>query len=63
MAQKYSIMQQGDTATSYLMEVAVDKREDIEELPTKWLTGSSCIVIEDSSVWMLGIDGEWHELP
>ncbi len=24
--------------------------------------GSSCIVLEDSSVWMLGNDNIWHEI-
>lgn len=59
----YTIIQQGDTVQSYIGEFACDKREYVAEIPVeKWAAGSSCFVIEDSSVWMLGVDKEWHEL-
>lgn len=58
----YSIIQQGDTVQTYVMEVVVDTRAEIDTLPTDWAAGSSCLVIEDSSVFMLGNDGHWHEL-
>lgn len=58
----YNIKQQGDTVQNGIMEAMVDTRADIETLPTKWLAGSTCLVIEDSSVWILGNDKVWHEL-
>lgn len=58
----YSIIQQGDTVESYVIECVCDTREDIATLPTAWKTGSSCIVIEDSSVFMLNNNKEWVEL-
>lgn len=58
----YSIIQQGDTVESYVIECVCDTREDIVTLPTTWKTGSSCMVIEDSSVFMLNSNKEWVEL-
>lgn len=47
---------------SGVVEVIADLRNDIVELPTHYGVGSTCFVIEDSSVWMLGNDAAWHEL-
>ena len=58
----YSIKQQGDTVQSYVIEAVADTRADIASLPTTWAVGSTCLVIEDSSVWILGNDLIWHEL-
>ena len=58
----YNIKQQGDTVQNGIMEAMADTRADIETLPTKWLAGSTCLVIEDSSVWILGNEKVWHEL-
>ena len=58
----YSIKQQGDTVQSYVIEAVTDTRADIASLPTTWAVGSTCLVIEDSSVWILGNDLIWHEL-
>ena len=58
----YSITKQGDSVQNYVLELAADTRADIELLPTDCQVGSTCIVIADSSVWMLGSDGNWHEL-
>jgi hypothetical protein len=60
----YQITQQGDTVESYLIECVCDKLSDIATLPKleKWPAGSACLVIENSSVWMLGLDGIWHEI-
>ena len=45
------------------VEAVADKREDMENAPKYLGPGSSCLVIEDSSVWMLGCeDHEWHEI-
>ena len=58
----YVITAEGDTITTYLKEIMADTRADIEKLPTSYLAGSSCLVIEDTSVWVLGTDQVWHEL-
>jgi len=58
----YSIIQQGDTVQNGIIEAVVDAAADIEELPTNWESGSSCLVIEDSSVYMLGVDKIWHPI-
>ena len=58
----YNIKQQGDTVQNGVIEAIADTRADLEALPTKWNAGSTCLVIEDSSVWILGNDKVWHEL-
>jgi len=58
----FKITQQGDTVESYMIECICDKLSDLETLPKDWPAGSSCLVIENSSVWMLGLDGLWHEI-
>jgi hypothetical protein len=58
----YNIKQQGDTVQNGIIEFVADTRADIDKIPTKWGMGSTCLVIEDSSVWILGSDKKWHEL-
>ena len=59
----YNIKQQGDTVQNGIMEYVADTRDDIKKIPTNMgLMGSTCLVIEDSSVWILGSDKKWHEL-
>lgn len=36
------------------VEIVADTREDVQDVPITYGMGSSIIVIEDSSVWMLG---------
>ena len=42
------------------IEAVADSVEDMATAPTHYGAGSNCLVIEDSSVWMLGNDKEWH---
>lgn len=59
----YSIKQQGDTVQNGIMEFVADTRSDIDIIPAdNWEMGSTCLVIEDSSVWILGSDKKWHEI-
>ena len=58
----YNIKQQGDTVQNGIIEFVADTRADIELIPGKWGMGSTCLVIEDSSVWILGSDKKWHEI-
>jgi len=57
-----SVYKNGNNIQSRLVEMSVDTRAEIASLPTSYFPGSTCIVIEDSSVWMLGEDEIWHEL-
>ena len=44
-------------------ELIADLKTDVEDLATYNVgAGSTCLVIEDSSVWMLGNDNVWHEI-
>lgn len=58
------ISQDGDISYG-IAELIADKRKDVEGIPNKMpkdcAPGSSCVVIEDSSVWLLGSDG-WQEV-
>ena len=58
----YNIIRQGNTDQYDLMSYMCDNLADIETLPTNCGAGSTCIIIEDSSVWMLGTDKAWKEL-
>ena len=59
----YNIKQQGDTVQNGIIEYVADTRDDIKNIPTiLGQMGSTCLVIEDSSVWILGSDKNWHEL-
>ena len=40
----------------------VDTREEISNVPTDCEVGSSCIVLEDSSVWILNTQHQWKEI-
>ena len=52
----------GDVTQSAVVELIADLRSDIVDLETDYMAGSTCLVVEDSSVWVLGPDQEWHEL-
>ena len=58
----FKVYRNSDVTTAYVVEVVADYISDIETLPTNWAPGSSCIVTEDGSVWMLGNDETWHEI-
>ena len=47
---------QGDTDQYDLMSYVCDNLADIETLPTNCGASSTYIVIENSSIWMLGSD-------
>lgn len=58
----YKIIANGEDVQSSVVEIIVDTRADMDTLPTDYSAGSDSIVIEDSSVWMLGNDKQWHEI-
>lgn len=57
----YNYMTQGGDVAYGIIEFSADSRDDINKLP-KCSSGSTCIVIEDGSVWMIDSEGIWHEL-
>lgn len=58
----YNIIRQGDTDQNNILQYCCDTREDLAKLPTGDGAGSTCIVIEDSSVYMLDSKGQWKEI-
>ena len=58
----YRILKNGDTTQADILEITADNLTDISELPTTCGAGSTCLVIENSSVWVLGNDKKWHQL-
>jgi len=46
-----------------VVEFTADTVADVDDLPTEEISaGSTCFVIENSSVYMLNNIGEWHEI-
>ena len=63
----YAIIQQDNDTTYNVRSVVVNTVEDISTLPTKWASGSSALVIENSAVYMLSVADEngvkeWREI-
>ena len=58
----FSVDMNGNNKQSSVVEIIADELTDIENLPTAYGIGSTCICLEDSSVYMLGNDKQWHEL-
>lgn len=59
----YRVIANGEDIQQNVVELIADLLTDIDILPTNIFgPGSTCIVIEDSSVWMLGTDRVWKEL-
>ena len=58
----YNIIRQDDTDQNNILQYCCDTREDLAKLPTGDGAGSTCIVIEDSSVHMLNSEGQWKEI-
>lgn len=58
----YKVIRNGDNTQSSVVEIVVDTLSELSDLPTEYGVGSDAIVLEDSSVWMLGNDNTWHQL-
>lgn len=58
----YKITVNGNNIQSSVVEIIADTVADVADLPTDVGVGSDCIVLENSSVYMLGNDLVWHEL-
>lgn len=58
----YKVISNGNRVQSSVVEIIADTVADVAELPTTVGVGSDCIVLENSSVFMLGNDLTWHEL-
>ena len=58
----HKITTNGNIVQPSVVEIVADTVADVENLPKYVGVGSTCIVIENSSVYMLGNDNEWHEI-
>lgn len=58
----YTAYQNSDNIVPYYQDIVADSLSDINTLPTDSAPGSTCLVLEDSSVWVLGSDRVWHEV-
>lgn len=58
----YKVIKNSDTTQSNVVEIVADTTADLADLSVDYGVGSDCIVLEDSSVYMLGNDKVWHEL-
>lgn len=63
----YKVIANGEDVQQNVVEIVADTLNDLNDLQVETTTayygaGSSCIVLENSSVWMLGNDKIWHEL-
>lgn len=57
----YNIMSQNGIVSYGTYELVVDTRNDIQTLPANCAPGSSCLVIEDFSIWLLNSKKQWVE--
>jgi hypothetical protein len=57
----YSFMAQNGIVSYGIIEVVVDFRSDIATLPKDCAPGSSCIVLEDFSIWLFNSKKQWIE--
>lgn len=58
----FSVTANGDHVSPNKVEITADLLSDIENIPTTFDVGSTCIVLQDTSVWMLGNDKIWHQI-
>ena len=59
----YAITKQADKTQTYVQELIADTTADIDSIPTTGLKpGSTVIVLEDSTVYMLNTEKEWKKL-
>ena len=60
----YATTSEGGKTSAYVAEFQIDTLNDILTLPIfpNCAIGSSCLCLEDSSVWRLGSDNVWHKL-
>ena len=58
----FNYISQSGTTSYDVVELVADTRADVTQLPTKHAAGSTCLVIEDSSVWMLDSQETWKEI-
>lgn len=59
----YNIIRSNDNTAPYVTEFVVDTESDVLDLPTKTVApGSTCIVAENSSVYILSPQRIWVKL-
>lgn len=56
------VYKNGIEIQSGVVEIIADERTDMDTLSTKHAPGSSCLVTEDESIWILSPNKHWVEL-
>lgn len=56
------VTQQGDTVENYQLAFVADSVDDVKDLPTDAPMGSTCFIIDNSTVYMAKSDGTWKEI-
>ena len=57
----YQSYRTSDNTAPYYADLIADLLSDVETLPTFYAPGSTCLVLEDFSVYILGVDETWHK--
>jgi len=59
----FSITKQSDNISPYIVEYVADTEADVAQLPTtSAYPGSTCLVIETATVWILNNNRKWVKL-
>lgn len=58
----FSYMSQSGQIQYNLVELVVDTEAEVLDLPTNVAPGSSCLILENSKVYMFNNAGFWKEL-
>lgn len=57
----FSFMSQNGSTVYGMVELVADSRSDVLTLPTDCAPGSSCLILEDFSIWMMNSKKQWVE--
>ena len=58
----YSVTKNQDSTQPYVTELIADTPDDVATLPTHYTPGSTCLVVSNSSVYVLNNQHKWVEL-
>ena len=58
----YSIYKQNDNISAYVTEFVADTEADIQNLPDSAYPGSTCLVTENSSVYIKNASNQWVKI-
>lgn len=59
----FTVVSNGSVSNNYAKQIIADKISDLQDLPKRAngaAVGSQCVCLEDSNLYVLGTDDEWH---